>query len=97
MKAEVQWSRQVAQFVGALAPDPRKKLRAGLHGLVSDRGNIKDLVDELIGYKRLRVGPYRVIYRETLERGRPVRKCLFVEHRNVVYELFTQMLLDDLH
>ncbi len=97
MKADIQWSSQVTEFVGALAPEPKKKLRAGLHALASDRGDIKDLVDEMIGYKRLRVGPYRVIYREAMERGRPVRKCLFAERRNVVYELFAQMLLDDLH
>ena len=31
------------------------------------------------------------------ENGRPVRKCLFAERRNFVYELFAQMVLDDLH
>jgi len=97
VKADIQWSSQVTEFVGALAPEPKKKLIAGLRALASDRGGIKDLVDEMIGYKRLRVGPYRVIYREAMERGRPVRKCLFAERRNVVYELFAQMLLDDLH
>ena len=97
MKAEVQWSSQVAEFTASLAPDPKKKLRAGLHGLAADHGDIKDLVDELLGYKRLRVGPFRVIYREAFEHGKPARKCLFAERRNVVYELFAQMLLDDLH
>jgi len=97
MKAEVQWSSQVAEFTASLAPDPKKKLRAGLHGLAADHGDIKDLVDELLGYKRLRVGPFRVIYREAFEHGKPVRKCLFAERRNVVYELFARMLLDDLH
>ena len=97
MKAKVQWSSQVAEFTASLAPDPKKKLRAGLHGLAADHGDIKDLVDELLGYKRLRVGPFRVIYREAFEHGKPVRKCLFAERRNVVYELFAQMLLDDLH
>jgi len=87
MKAEVQWSSQVAEFTASLSPDPKKKLRAGLHGLAADHGDIKDLVDELLGYKRLRVGPFRVIYREAFEHGKPVRKCLFAERRNVVYEL----------
>jgi mRNA-degrading endonuclease RelE of RelBE toxin-antitoxin system len=97
VKAEVQWSTQVAEFVGSLAPDPRKKLRAGIRGLESDQGDVKDLVDELLGYKRLRIGSFRVIYREAFEHGRPVRKCLFAERRNVVYELFAEMVLDDLH
>jgi mRNA-degrading endonuclease RelE of RelBE toxin-antitoxin system len=97
VKAEVQWSGQVVEFVSSLAPDPKKKLRAGICGLESDQGDIKDLVDELLGYKRLRIGAFRVIYREAFDHGRPVRKCRFANHRNVVYELFAQMVLDDLH
>jgi len=96
VKAEVKWSDQVAQFVASLAPDPRRKLRAAIRDLASDRGDIKDLVDDLLGYKRLRVASYRVIYREGFEKGRPVRNCLYANRRNVVYEIFAQMLLDDL-
>ena len=95
MKAEVQWSDQVARFVASLPPDPKKKLRAAIRGLASDQGDTKDLVDDLLGYKRLRVAAYRVIYRDAFEKGRPVRKCLYANRRNVVYELFAQMLLDD--
>ena len=87
----------MAEFVGALPPDPKKKLRAGIRGLELDRGDIKDLVDDLLGYKRLRVGAFRVIYRDAFEKGRPVRKCLFAQRRDVVYELFLRMVLDDLH
>lgn len=97
MKTEVQWSEQVAEFVASLAPDAKKRLRAGIRGLGDDQGDTKDLVDDLIGYKRLRVGQFRVIYREAFEKGHPVRKCLFAERRNVVYELFAAMLLDDIH
>ena len=89
-------SKQVTEFISAQAPDPKKRLRAGVRGLAADRGDIKDLVDELLGYKRLRVGEFRIIYREAFEEGEAVRKCLFAERRNVVYELFSQMLLDDL-
>ncbi len=97
MKAEVQWSDQVAKFVASLAPDSRKALRAGMRGLQTDKGDTRDLADDLLGYKRLKVGKFRVIYREAFERGRPVRKCLFAERRNLVYELFAAMLLDDIH
>jgi mRNA-degrading endonuclease RelE of RelBE toxin-antitoxin system len=97
MKADVQWSEQVAQFVASLAPDPKKRLRAGIRGLGDDRGDTKDLVDDLIGYRRLRVGQFRMIYREDFEDGQAVRKCLFAERRNVVYEMFAAMVLDDIH
>lgn len=96
-KAEVLVAAQVRDFLASLAPDPRKKLRAGIRGLESDLGDTKDLVDDLLGYKRLRVGPFRVIYMEAFRQGRPVRECVFAERRNVVYELFAQMVLDDLH
>ena len=95
-KAEVLLADQVKDFLTSLAPDPRKKLRTGLHGLASDQGDTKDLVDELLGYKRLRVGPFRVIYLEAVRAGRPVRECIFAERRNVIYELFAKMLLDDI-
>jgi mRNA-degrading endonuclease RelE of RelBE toxin-antitoxin system len=89
-------SPQVREFISAQAPDPSKRLRAGIRGLAKDRGDTKGLMDELLGYKRLRVGEFRIAYREAFEAGEPVRRCLFVERRNVVYELFSQMLLDDL-
>ena len=95
-KAEVLLAGQVKDFLASLAPDPKKKLRAGIRGLESDQGDIKDLVDELLGYKRLRVGSFRVIYMESSKAGRPVRECVFAERRHVVYELFAQMVLDDL-
>jgi mRNA-degrading endonuclease RelE of RelBE toxin-antitoxin system len=97
MKVEVQWSEQMANFVASLAPDSKKKLRSGIRGLADDQGDTIELVDDLLGYKRLRLGQFRVIYREAFEEGRPVRKCLFAERRNVVYELFSAMLLDDIH
>jgi mRNA-degrading endonuclease RelE of RelBE toxin-antitoxin system len=96
MRTEVQWSGQAKDFVAGLAPDQKKKLRSGIRGLADDQGDIKPLVDELTGYQRLRVGDFRVVYREAFERGKPVRKCLFAERRSVVYELFRQMVLDDI-
>lgn len=96
MKSEVQWSEQVRTFVAGLAPEPKRRLRAGIRELAGDRGDTQALADDLLGYKRLRVNDFRVIYREAFERGVPVRKCLFVERRNVVYEIFRKMVLDDI-
>ena len=96
MRTEVQWSKQVQNFVGSLAPEPKKKLRSVIRGLAEDRGDTKPLVDELTGYNRLRVGEFRVIYREAFEKGKAVRKCLFAERRDVVYEIFRKMALDDI-
>ena len=95
-KAEVLLADQVKEFLASLAPEPRRKLRAGIRSLENDQGDIKDLVDALTGYRRLRIARFRVIYQEAFRAGRPVRECVFVERRNIVYELFAQMLLDDL-
>jgi hypothetical protein len=67
------------------------RLWAGIRGLANDKGDIMPLVDDLTGYQRL-----RVIYREASEEGKPVRKCLFAERRNVVCEIFRKMVLDDI-
>ncbi len=96
MSNEVQWSEQVQTFVASLAPDSKKKLRAGIRGLAKDQGDIKPLVDNLLGYHRLRVGEFRVIFREAFEHGVSVRKCLFAERRNVIYEIFRKLVLDDI-
>ena len=53
-------------------------------------------MDDLTGYQRLRVGDFRVIYRDDFAKGLRVRKCLFAERRDVVYELFRKMVLDDI-
>ncbi|MBI5386061.1 MAG: hypothetical protein HZA90_15410 [Verrucomicrobia bacterium] len=92
MKVRVEIDPQVADFVRALAPEPRKRLREGLHGLEQDKGDIKQLEADLAGYARLRVGGYRIIVRFYAEGGRRVARCVFAEKRAVVYELFAEIL-----
>ena len=96
MKAEVHWSAQVQNFLNSLSPEPRRKLRLAIRRLAGDHGDIRPLADELTAYSRLRVGHYRLIYREAFEKGVAVRKCLFAERRDVVCEIFRQMVLDDI-
>lgn len=96
MKTSVVWSEQVESFVMACSPEPKRSLRLAIRGLADDRGDTKPLTDALQGYFRLRVGPYRVIYREEFTSGQRVLKCLFAERRNVIYELFSAMVLDNL-
>jgi len=88
----VRVSRQVAEFLSALAPEPRKRLRRSLHLLEKDQGDIKSLEGGLSGYQRLRSGSYRVILRRTLSEGHALIDCVFAEKRALVYELFAQVL-----
>jgi mRNA-degrading endonuclease RelE of RelBE toxin-antitoxin system len=92
MKLRVELDSQVASFVRALAPEPRKRLRAGLRGLEREKGDLKQLEADLAGYARLRVGGYRVIVRFYGGRGQRVARCVFAEKRAVVYELFAEIL-----
>jgi mRNA-degrading endonuclease RelE of RelBE toxin-antitoxin system len=92
MKVKVELDPQVADFVRSLAPDPRRRLRAALHGLEEERGDLKQLEADLAGYARLRAGGYRVLVRFYSDRGQRVARCVFAERRPVVYELFAEIL-----
>jgi len=92
MKIRIELDPQVADFIRALAPAPRKRVRDALHRLEQEKGNIKQLEADLAGYARLRVGPYRLIVRFYAESRHRVARCVFAEKRSVVYELFAEIL-----
>jgi len=89
---KVEVSEQVFSFVMSQAPDARKKLRRALRALQAERGDIKALEGRLSGYHRLRVGPFRIIFRSLFQdRARMVR-CEFIERRSVVYEMMETLV-----
>ena len=92
MKARVELDPQVVDFVRSLAPEPRRRVRAGLRRLEEEKGDLKQLEADLTGYARLRVGSYRVIIRFYGDRGERVARCVYAERRAVVYEMFSEIL-----
>lgn len=92
MKIRVELDPQVADFVHALAPEPRRRLRRALHDLAQEKGDIKQLEANLAGYARLRAGGYRVLVRFFAAGGQRIARCVFAEQRAVVYELFAEIL-----
>lgn len=50
----------------------------------------------LAGYSRLRVGGHRVIFRESAVEGERHILCLDAGPRATVYEIFAEILLDEL-
>ena len=92
MKTRVELDPQVVSFLRLLAPDPRKELRAALHGLEAERGDLKALEGELAGFARMRVGHYRVIVQFLSEQGQRIARCVYAERRSVIYELFAEIL-----
>ncbi len=92
MRIKVELDPQVAEFVRALAPQPRKRLREAIRGLESEKGDLKQLEADLAGYLRLCVGSCRVIVRIYAQGGQRVARCVFAGKRPVVYELFAEIL-----
>jgi mRNA-degrading endonuclease RelE of RelBE toxin-antitoxin system len=85
-------SAQVEGFVKALAPEPRRAVRAGIKALRRDAGDCGDLEGELTGWRRLRVRTYRVIFKESWMKGVRTIDCVYANRRSVVYELFKELL-----
>jgi mRNA-degrading endonuclease RelE of RelBE toxin-antitoxin system len=96
MRTEVRVSSQVEEFVRSLAPEPRKVLRRAIKDLAKSDGDTELLEGKLAGWSRLRVGYYRVLFKETSEGGARVIKCVFAKPRSIVYEMFAQLLADEL-
>ncbi|MBA3830400.1 MAG: hypothetical protein H0X34_00610 [Chthoniobacterales bacterium] len=90
MKIELE--QQVLNFVGSLAPEPRRALREGLRKLVQEKGSIRALEGDLEGFYRLRVGRYRIIFFYRSERRTRQIRCVYAAHRTLVYEVFAQHL-----
>jgi mRNA-degrading endonuclease RelE of RelBE toxin-antitoxin system len=93
MKYRVEVREQVKAFIDTLATDSRKKLRSGLKGLETEKGDCIALREKLAGYHRLRIGGYRVLFRYLPEK---VIECVFAESRSLVYHLFEREVLKHL-
>jgi len=88
----VEVTDQVRDFVRSLPPAPRSKVRAALRKLEQERGDIKALEGPLDNYFRLRVGPYRVIFKYHLAGETRSIRCDFAEKRSIVYEAFIHFI-----
>jgi len=92
MRVEI--SVQVAEFVRTRAPAPRKALRAALRKLEREEGDIRALEGPLKNYCRLRIGGYRVVF--AYARGGKTIRCIYADHRSVVYEALEKLLKEAL-
>lgn len=88
----IELSPETAEFIKALAPEPRKKLRAALRDLARGKGDILELEHPLDGFCRLRVGRYRIIFHYVVKKGKRILRCDYAERRKLVYELFSDLI-----
>ena len=96
MRTEVRVALQVEEFVKSRAPEPRQALRKAIKGLARGEGDSKALEGKLAGWNRLRVLSYRVLFKETAAGGTRIINCVYANHRSIVYQLFQQLLTDEL-
>jgi mRNA-degrading endonuclease RelE of RelBE toxin-antitoxin system len=89
---KIELSEQVSTFIARQAPDGRKMLRRSLRQLATEQGDIKQLEERLNGFCRLRIGPFRVIFRYILANGKRVIRCEFAERRKIVYEAYEKTI-----
>ena len=82
-------SKQVQEWLVALPPDTKKRVRLSLRGLENGKGDIKALQGELSGFNRLRIGGLRVVYSQ--KPGRILR-LEYADSRDVVYENFLRVI-----
>jgi mRNA interferase RelE/StbE len=92
MKIEIE--QQVLDFVGSLAPAPRRLIRESLRKLEQEKGDIRALEGELEAFYRLRVGRYRIIFYYRRERRSRQIRCVYAGHRTLIYEVFAQEFHD---
>jgi mRNA-degrading endonuclease RelE of RelBE toxin-antitoxin system len=85
-------SDQVAAWLTSLPPQAKKRVRAALRALAKGKGDIKGLQGDLEGFSRLRIGGIRVLHRQVS--AREIR-LEYANTRDVVYEMFRQLLADD--
>ena len=86
---------QVVAYVRRLHPTQRRAIKTALRALEAGREtDSKPLENELKGFFRLRIGPFRVVYRQ-LKSGEI--SCEFIETRKLVYPRFAAIkdLLSD--
>jgi mRNA-degrading endonuclease RelE of RelBE toxin-antitoxin system len=90
--SKIELSPHVVRFLRQLAPEPRRQLHVALRALARNRGDILELEHPLDGFHRLRVGRYRVIFHYVVVGKERVIRCDYAERRELVYELFTDLI-----
>jgi len=73
---------EIRDAIGLLPPDTKRKVRAALAAILDEPDVGEPLRDRLSGYRRMRIGRWRVVYRE---RARVV-EILAIGPRAMVYE-----------
>ncbi len=89
MSYQVKVREQVWRYYARLGPKDRRAVKRAITGLSGEHGDIRALRERLEGYYRLRVGPYRIVFRYLPGR---VIECVYLNDRALVYDVFESEL-----
>ena len=64
MLRRIKLSTEVGDVIRALHPEIKRKVRSALDAILKDPALGKPLHDELAGYRSLRIGKIRIVYRD---------------------------------
>jgi mRNA-degrading endonuclease RelE of RelBE toxin-antitoxin system len=73
----------VSAFIRTLHPIQKKRVHAALHEIRADPDSGKALQDDLAGYRSLRIGKFRIVYRRG---ARKEIEIVAVGPRRTIYE-----------
>ena len=96
MSCKVVIRQQVRDFIGALAPAPRRKVWAAIKGLPNSQRDLIQLEGNLAPFFRLRVGGIRVVFEERSVADERVLVCFFADYRATVYNTLSQLIANNL-
>jgi mRNA-degrading endonuclease RelE of RelBE toxin-antitoxin system len=82
-------SEQVSDWLCALPPQTKRRVRTTMRALSKGKGDIMGLQGSLEGLNRLRIGGIRIVFRQIS--GQEIL-LEYANTRDVIYELFEQIL-----
>jgi hypothetical protein len=92
MKIRVTLDDQPLEFIGRQSPDNRRALREALHEIERGEVSPEPLEGKLAGFYKFKVSDFRLILQALPGDTGPRLRVVFAERRNIVYELFKQLL-----
>ncbi|MFO7962580.1 MAG: type II toxin-antitoxin system RelE/ParE family toxin [Desulfobacterales bacterium] len=82
------YSKTTRRLIAALHPEIKAIVRSRLDGLKKEPFTGKRLVRELAGYRSLRAGRYRIIYK--VNEAKKAIEVHYVGHRRDIYEILAE-------
>ncbi len=87
-RSKLRVSEEIRLAIGRLPPDTKRKVRASLAAALDDASIGEPLRDRLTGYRRIRIGRWRVVYRE---RARVIEVAIVGPREAVYADLLEQL------